>query len=619
MCPGRYSVCDAELVGRQISTDDRFTKRLNAHCPTKRQSILRPIGSIFGLLVIVLTVSIAYLILRRVFYPAFSISYGSTLGVWIEAVLQYGGYALMAVFCFRYLSRLKPTAFSIKYGPAGPHQPKLGIFRLNFAICMVLPNLVHFYPKFRISLPALCFDVVLLYLLSLHDLRQHRFLDEDIPRVLFLRPFSSFSDRALLNGLLNSLPTQSQVVFLVPEEERVQNWDPYSLGLAGLRFRHPSKSTPIFLSCSNNEWAACVKKLVNSSHLILADITMITPSLGIELALIKEANACSRTVLLRDRSIAYEAIGKPDAGTDEAWLAVCSFERKRNVARAAVAFWFVVAGLGSLWMHFFAPLKPPPWVNIVMTILIGTFALRYWSVVFLKRSVSRGFFRSIRGLLNRALSQQDLSKWPAIANSFLCIAYLAVIGPVLVRAYGSHIAAGQVVNVRCSPTLVNPKGMETEPLRYSVERLRTNAYWRVVPSKLVLVLQERQVRVAAARVHWYGDPGYGRSDGIKLEFKGKLRVLESIPRGEVVVLLLSLPELKAGPSNLSPPRLLTTIQPEPPLLSRDGEHYWAVQTWTVHENKKKAMKMGTFAALKSLLVLGGVPFVLVLGWRMLKS
>lgn len=196
--------------------------------------------------------------------------------------------------------------------------------------------------------------------------------------MLFLRPFSSFSDRSLVNGLLNALPPPTQVVFLVASHEPLRNWDPYTIGLAGFRFLEPLRSAPIALVSEDDEWVECVRHFIARSALIIVDLSTTTASLEIELGLIREEDACSRTLIFREQS------PSPPAAPEGEWLGVLTFRRGFNVPRALLALALTAGALGAVWLSMFDQIALQPSIRVGVAIVAGMFLLHHWSVVFLQ-------------------------------------------------------------------------------------------------------------------------------------------------------------------------------------------------------------------------------------------
>jgi hypothetical protein len=90
------------------------------------------------------------------------------------------------------------------------------------------------------------------------------------PFVLFLRRFSTFPDRAVIAVILKQASYEVPVVFLTPTLSRARDWDPYLVGLAGLKLLHPWRSAPIVIRARDDAWQEAADELIRRAHAILA-------------------------------------------------------------------------------------------------------------------------------------------------------------------------------------------------------------------------------------------------------------------------------------------------------------------------------------------------------------
>jgi hypothetical protein len=122
------------------------------------------------------------------------------------------------------------------------------------------------------------------------------------PYVLFLRRFSTFSDRAVIALVLRQAPSGIPVVFLTPTMSRPADWDPFIVGIAGLKLRHPLRSAPIVLRARDADWQAAATELIRGAQIIIVDASEDSGALRNEAAMIGSADRWSNTVCLRNLS-----------------------------------------------------------------------------------------------------------------------------------------------------------------------------------------------------------------------------------------------------------------------------------------------------------------------------
>lgn len=147
-------------------------------------------------------------------------------------------------------------------------------------------------------------------------LKQRSYLNR--PFVFFLRRFSSFSDRVVLNQILRKMPSEKSVVFLVPINSRAGDWNPFLVGFAGMKLLHPFRSIPVILGSPNNDWKQAAEFLMLRAQIVVVDISERSDSIKEELEMISQHDCWAKTILLKDTtaSTTYKVeqyIGSKDA------------------------------------------------------------------------------------------------------------------------------------------------------------------------------------------------------------------------------------------------------------------------------------------------------------------
>jgi len=118
------------------------------------------------------------------------------------------------------------------------------------------------------------------------------------PFVLFLRRFSTFSDRSVMNELLRRCPRGKPVVFLVPTGSAARDWNPFQIGFAGLRLLSPFRSLPVAVSATDASWKAAAKELVAAAETIVLDGSFGSDSIAYEIDMLQTLGAADRTIVL---------------------------------------------------------------------------------------------------------------------------------------------------------------------------------------------------------------------------------------------------------------------------------------------------------------------------------
>jgi hypothetical protein len=118
------------------------------------------------------------------------------------------------------------------------------------------------------------------------------------PFVLFLRRFSTFADRSVVSAVLKCAPAGKPVAFLTPTASAVRDWNPFQIGLAGLKVWRPFFSMPIDLSASDKDWKTTVKDLISRAEVVVLDATESSAALQDEIAMIRAGGHANKTFLL---------------------------------------------------------------------------------------------------------------------------------------------------------------------------------------------------------------------------------------------------------------------------------------------------------------------------------
>jgi hypothetical protein len=116
-------------------------------------------------------------------------------------------------------------------------------------------------------LPAMLWTTGAIGPLIVHHRKPRAFLKR--PFVLFLRRFSTFSDRAVVALVLKQTASSVPVVFLTPTLSRPGDWDPFLVGFAGAKLSHPWQSAPIVLRARDEDWRRAADELIRRAQTIL--------------------------------------------------------------------------------------------------------------------------------------------------------------------------------------------------------------------------------------------------------------------------------------------------------------------------------------------------------------
>jgi hypothetical protein len=121
------------------------------------------------------------------------------------------------------------------------------------------------------------------------------------PFTLFLRRFSTISDRSVAHAVMSANVSARCIVLLVPRRTEPEDWNPATVFMAGVRPWAPLRSLPYFLQARDENWVDAVSKLMERAKIIVIDGSDVSDAVAVEVGLIDELRAWSKTILLLDR------------------------------------------------------------------------------------------------------------------------------------------------------------------------------------------------------------------------------------------------------------------------------------------------------------------------------
>lgn len=122
----------------------------------------------------------------------------------------------------------------------------------------------------------------------------------DKPFILFLRRFSSFSDRAVLGALLGGRPDNCRMAFLAPVAESPANFSPVVVAFSGTRFRHPLRGSPLLLRARNIEWEDRIEDLIRAAACVVIDPSSPSPGIDKEIEIVLAQKSPEQVLWLAD-------------------------------------------------------------------------------------------------------------------------------------------------------------------------------------------------------------------------------------------------------------------------------------------------------------------------------
>jgi hypothetical protein len=172
------------------------------------------------------------------------------------------------------------------------------------------------------------------------------------PFILYLRRFSTFSDRSVMNEVLRACPHGKPLVFLTPTRSAIRDWNPFQIGLAGMRVRNPIRSLPIPVRTENASWQNSARELIEAAEVIVLDASEGSVSILTETQLIDSMHMWHKTVVLRT------VADQPIDGAKNELLAgrsaeVIRYERNWRRALPRLILGPVISIFPAMWLAVF--------------------------------------------------------------------------------------------------------------------------------------------------------------------------------------------------------------------------------------------------------------------------
>jgi hypothetical protein len=219
------------------------------------------------------------------------------------------------------------------------------------------------------------------------------------PFVLFLRRFSSFSDRTIVSLILRQASNRVPVVFLTPRRSRPGDWDPFLVGFSGLKFLHPWRSAPIVICVPDTDWTGAAHELVCQARTILLDISETTDSLRTESEMIEKAGRWPDSVCLRLMASPAPSGSRPTGSFSGARTIEYTKSWVRALPRMLMGLLVVLSAALVLFMPVAILLPPFSFPTAAVDVLyLGAAATFYYSA-FVRPAANRSAKIALRCLL----------------------------------------------------------------------------------------------------------------------------------------------------------------------------------------------------------------------------
>jgi hypothetical protein len=227
---------------------------------------------------------------------------------------------------------------------------------------------------------------------------------QDRPFILFLRRFSTFSDRMVVSMVIRQAPAGYPVVFLAPVKSRPGDWNPFLIGFAGMRFFRPLHSGPIILRAMNADWENVARQLIVSAQKVIIDVSEEGGSIETELELINQTGNWHKTTCIKE----FRANSTHEFGSSvRASRSEITYYRKswiRGIPRMLIGLYVITFVL----IPFFVALQPIESTHLEVTwiCLISLLLMVIWLYIsfFVRPSIDRESKLLLKEILVSGLS-----------------------------------------------------------------------------------------------------------------------------------------------------------------------------------------------------------------------
>jgi hypothetical protein len=254
------------------------------------------------------------------------------------------------------------------------------------------------------------------------------FLDQ--PFVLFLRRFSTFSDRAVTALILQQAANRVPVVFLTPTIGRPGDWDPYIVGFAGLKLWHPWRSTPFVVRADDKAWQSAADELIRRAHTIILDTSDTSGALRAEAEMLARSGRWPDTVCL---SLLTNSRSDPASGPVPAPARVISYSKSwgRAIPRMAVGILIVLPFVYVLFVLSYAAdwlVLPAKFAAVIVT-------PAYYYSAFVRPSIDSQTRSELRSLFRAVQATSAIEKFPQGIKGWLIPVVIWIVAVPIVNDY----------------------------------------------------------------------------------------------------------------------------------------------------------------------------------------
>ena len=89
-------------------------------------------------------------------------------------------------------------------------------------------------------------------------------------------------------------------MFLTPTSSRSGDWNPFLIGLAGLKVSHPFRSSPQILRARDDDWKKAADELIRHAHIVVLDDSEGSDAIRAEVAMLTDTDRWAQTLIITE-------------------------------------------------------------------------------------------------------------------------------------------------------------------------------------------------------------------------------------------------------------------------------------------------------------------------------
>jgi hypothetical protein len=233
--------------------------------------------------------------------------------------------------------------------------------------------------------------------------------------VLYLRRFSTISDRATLAQVLRAAPRSLPLLFIASPGIRPRNWDSFMWAFAGLRLWRPVRSLPIQVRSRDADWESYIEEMVQHASAVIMDLSNFSESLETEVRFLVQHVRPDHIIWLREANdknpIDWKGLGLKEP------LGIIRYQYSYTAALSGLIWKLALVGVNMIFILTLLGVDAENpegvlWTDVKMELAVAANLLIVLFVVFYTRpALTKTSVRAIREAIKGALRISTFDAW----------------------------------------------------------------------------------------------------------------------------------------------------------------------------------------------------------------